>query len=246
MSRSTRISPLTWIGLVLVLTTTALAAEITYERALLTWKSGLQMVGFSLYHGPLGLLAVLCFYLAIPWGLVVLLMAAIRRRIGSRLNLALVGLYALSAAVLSVPDEVWVRGMAHLAKGRVPQDWLIYAAASGDVGLVNYLVANGADVNVQDSSGQTPLGAAASGGQAEVARMLLSMHARTDTRTALAKETPLLEAAEMNQLDTVAVLLEYGADWSATDVDGRTALDWAIKNGNTTMADLLRNHSGSQ
>jgi ankyrin repeat protein len=44
----------------------------------------------------------------------------------------------------------------------------------------------------------------------------------------------------MNRTEIVKLLVDHGANLSARDVLGRTALDWAQENRNSEMADLIR------
>ncbi len=52
-------------------------------------------------------------------------------------------------------------------------------------------------------------------------------------------ETSLVDAAESGQADTVRALIEAGADVNATQVDGTTALHWAVYNDDEETARLL-------
>lgn len=106
--------------------------------------------------------------------------------------------------------------------------------------LLDYLLAHGTDVNTQARYGESPLGAAAAAGQMQAARHSIARGARLENSTYTTSETPLLEAAQMNRTDMVEFLLDRGANPAAKDVMDYTALDWAQKNANTKMANLIR------
>lgn len=55
-----------------------------------------------------------------------------------------------------------------------------------------------------------------------------------------AREMALQEAALNGDTDLVRVLLEYGADPSLKDVDGDNAYIFALQNGHTEVAELLK------
>jgi len=50
----------------------------------------------------------------------------------------------------------------------------------------------------------------------------------------------------MNHLDMVRLLLDHGADITAKDVTGRTALDWAHENSNADMERLIQSSKSSR
>ncbi|WP_052329255.1 ankyrin repeat domain-containing protein [Nonlabens dokdonensis] len=63
--------------------------------------------------------------------------------------------------------------------------------------------------------------------------------AKVDVDQACNDNTPLMWAAKMGRANTIELLLEAGADKS-TKVDGKTALDLAIANGNQRSIELLK------
>jgi ankyrin repeat protein len=56
---------------------------------------------------------------------------------------------------------------------------------------------------------------------------------------------PIHAAAARNDTSLVKLLLDHGADPTATQQSGFTALDAAVQNGNTEMADLLRSRGAA-
>jgi ankyrin repeat protein len=99
----------------------------------------------------------------------------------------------------------------------------------------------GADTRT--SAGESALAAAAAADQIAAATLLITRGARLENRTRVTFETPLTEAAKMNHLAMVRLLLDHGAEIEANDVTGRAALDWAHENSNTDMERLIRSHS---
>ena len=109
------------------------------------------------------------------------------------------------------------------------------------VRLVRLLLDYGANVNVYDTSRNTPLHFAASEGHFEVARMLLErgadIHSQNDERL-----TPLQRASQgmrEGHRDIVRLLLDYGANCDARDNYRNTALHFAASAGNLDGARIL-------
>ena len=71
---------------------------------------------------------------------------------------------------------------------------LMEAASAGHTDIVRLLIAHGADVNAQSSSGNTPLMYACAGGHEEVVRVLLEAGAHVEDHNENG-HTPLMEAA---------------------------------------------------
>lgn len=89
--------------------------------------------------------------------------------------------------------------------------------------LVSVLLEHGADPELQDKEGLTPLLVAAYEGQEEVAELLLEAGADPD-RPGKDQMTPLLAAASGGHAETVRVLLLWGASTDVSDKEGRSAL----------------------
>jgi ankyrin repeat protein len=109
--------------------------------------------------------------------------------------------------------------------------------------MVELLVARGADVNVKDEAGVTPLHDAAARGRKTVVRLLLAKGAEVNAKTlkeywggnvqrtglSPAGTTPLHEAAAAGDVDVVELLLAHGAQLDARDEFGGTPLHWAVE-----------------
>ena len=231
---------LTILGVVPVLGSLLFAGWLVYEQTVMSWQHGVQMVGFALFHSWLGPIGLLFMFIAAAWTFAVAVVALTRRRVAMA-NLVLAALFAVSLGAFLVPYEQWKLLTVRLnGTHRVPADWLTFAAATGERRLLEHLLANGMDVDTRNTQGQTALGAAAVEGNTELGRFLLAKGARVDSRTKLLAETPLTQAAQMNRTEMVKLLLENGADPAYRDGTGRTALDWAQRNGNTQLIAVLQ------
>lgn len=111
---------------------------------------------------------------------------------------------------------------------------LMYAAGTGDLSLVERLIAIGADPRARNRFGGTALHFAAEKGRAETLEVLLAGRALCDIDSFGAKfdlcapMTPLMLAVNAGNADAAKVLIERGADIEACDGEGRTALAFGL------------------
>jgi ankyrin repeat protein len=102
----------------------------------------------------------------------------------------------------------------------------------GETARVKTLLQAGADPELVDSEGTTPLYVASVNGEAEVVRLLLAAGASPDTESnGLGSEgTPLCAAACWGHTEAVHALLTRGADPNMHEDHGtgRSPLAWAI------------------
>lgn len=106
-----------------------------------------------------------------------------------------------------------------------------------------FLLAHGANPNVQSQLGETPLVQAAHVGTLKTVQLLLRAGADVNIRDADGK-TALMMATENcmdSETEIVTLLLKAGADPTLVDKSGKTAEDQASANGNKPLARLLRN-----
>ncbi|MHB8520487.1 MAG: ankyrin repeat domain-containing protein [Limisphaerales bacterium] len=128
--------------------------------------------------------------------------------------------------------------------------------AVGYQAMVELLLAHGAEINAKALKGWTPLHAAITGNNLPVARLLLTKGA--DVNAAAAGPVPptgethvfngftplhLVESGWYpTSIDMARLLLEYKANVSAKDANGRTPLCLAVERGWVEMAKLLLDH----
>jgi cytohesin len=97
---------------------------------------------------------------------------------------------------------------------------LLLAADAGYAGLVELLLAKGADANVVDDSGRTPLSYAVDKHYQPVVQLLLAAHANPNAGSS---NLPLTEAAYYGDMPTLKLLLANGA---ASDINTNVTKDF--------------------
>jgi len=96
----------------------------------------------------------------------------------------------------------------------------------------------GANVNLKDKKGQTPLHHAAESGYTEGAQTLIERGARVNARDK-AGRTPLHLAAEIGYTPTVDLLITKGARVNSKDINGRIPLHYAVIESRKEASRLL-------
>ena len=123
------------------------------------------------------------------------------------------------------------------ALGRTP---LHIAAEKGYAEIALFLVENGAEVNVTDTNGNTPLiFIIHKTGNLEITRRLLEKGAVVNAQNRTG-ETALMYAAWRGHSDIVQLLLEYCANVSLKNRQGNTALTLAASRGNLKIVQMLQ------
>ena len=121
---------------------------------------------------------------------------------------------------------------------------LLEAASGGNTDMVRSFLDNGANIEVKNDAGATPLIFASAKGHSDVVKLLLERGAHVNARTSTGI-TPLIAGASAGNEAIVQLLLDKGADLSAKDQQGRTALDIAKATGDTKVYALLKLHAGT-
>lgn len=105
--------------------------------------------------------------------------------------------------------------------------------ARRDLTWMNFLIAKGANVNLHDSRGTTPLQLAVSLGFPEGVELLIAQKARIDEPNS-SGETPLISAVHRRDIGLMRLLLKAGADPDRADNSGRSARDYALLGGRSS------------
>ena len=93
-------------------------------------------------------------------------------------------------------------------EGRTP---LHNASENGDTSMTNFLISNGAEVNISDEKGQTPLFIASARGCLESVKYLIENGATVDGKTNTGC-TSLYIASQEGHFELVKYLIEIGAN----------------------------------
>lgn len=114
------------------------------------------------------------------------------------------------------------------------------AVANIDMISLNILLAEGANIDMGDANGNTPLMIAARIGNPRMVNILLA-HTPDLTRKNSEGNTALMIASEHGQTFVVEQLIAMGADMNDKNAKGFTPLDIAKRNGHASLINLLRN-----
>jgi ankyrin repeat protein len=115
---------------------------------------------------------------------------------------------------------------------------MLEAAARGDAGRLNQLVASGAPIDPVDTSRQTPLLLAVRENHLAVARLLIEAGANINAQAANL-DTPWLLAGARGRTEMLRLMIPRGPDYSMRNRYGGTALIPACHYGHVETVKLL-------
>jgi len=120
------------------------------------------------------------------------------------------------------------------------------AVARRDATWLSFLLGKGANPNIADKKGVTPLMLATQLGFVEGVDALASRGARIDVAND-AGETPLISAVHRRDINMMRILLKAGANPDRTDNSGRSARDYAQLDGagSVLLGEIERNAKAS-
>lgn len=105
---------------------------------------------------------------------------------------------------------------------------------------IRFLIERGANPNMRDKHGVTPLVLATRLGFVEGLQLLIDAGARVDEAND-AGETPLISAVHRRDTEMMRILLKAGANPDRADNSGRSARDYATLDGGSLLGEIERN-----
>lgn len=120
---------------------------------------------------------------------------------------------------------------------------LMLASYDGHASTVRLLCEKKADPNLQDLNRRTALMYAASGPNLSTVEILLAHGAEVNVTDGEEGWTALMFAAAEGHVEIVRMLLDHGSSLDISDIDGETALTFAVQNGHAAAAKLLEQRS---
>lgn len=115
---------------------------------------------------------------------------------------------------------------------------LLQLSVKGPIREMARLLRQGANPNVPDRNGRTPISYAAEFRQLEIINLLLHWGAAVDSQDRSGR-TPLSWAAESDAPRVVDKLLQRGAELDSRDKQGWTALFWGAVGGSPFVLEIL-------
>ena len=119
------------------------------------------------------------------------------------------------------------------------------AVVDGDIDQVNLLISKGADVNMQNRMGWTPLHTAIQNRRQALIEPLIAKGANVNAKDNRG-QTPLHIAVNLGQKEVVELLIAKGADVNVMGSRGDNALSLAQRRGNKEIIDLLVKHGAKE
>ncbi|HRG46204.1 MAG: ankyrin repeat domain-containing protein [Leptospiraceae bacterium] len=153
---------------------------------------------------------------------------------------------ACEKGYLEIVQLLIVKGACITSKDIFENTPLHAASDQGHIEIVKSLIAAGANVNVNNRNGVTPLLAAADKNHLAIVLHLIANGANVNAKDserlfAPCGVTALHLSSDKGYLELVKLLLENGADVNAKDDDGVTPLDYAKKNNQIEVIEILSN-----
>ncbi len=116
---------------------------------------------------------------------------------------------------------------------------LLETVSKGELSKAKDFINKGADVNIKNGDGKTPLHIAVEKNYEDIVRLLLQKNADLNTKDNNGN-TPLHIAVKNGNYFVVKELLRAGADKNIKNNEGKTALDIAKELGDDEIIDLLK------
>jgi ankyrin repeat protein len=147
----------------------------------------------------------------------------------------------LAKSIIEDPNVIdyWSSAHTDWISGQSELDSQYEDALERQVEVIRELILEGADINISDRLGETPLHYAAQHGNAYVAEVLITNGADVNAKNN-AGETPLHCATFWGYQQMVELLIANGADITAKNSEGQTVMDIAAEQDYPGLSDVLR------
>ena len=149
--------------------------------------------------------------------------------------------YAAMQGHLEVLENLVNRGAEVKIKDTRRWSPVLLASWGGHAGVAAFLLQKGVDTNAAEGETWAPLHAAAFAGHTEVCRILIENDPKSLNIPSRNGDTPLHWAIHRSHKDTVALLLEKGADLTIANEREMLPVHAAIDAGNTEILSMILN-----
>ncbi|MCX5922531.1 MAG: ankyrin repeat domain-containing protein [Candidatus Dependentiae bacterium] len=157
-------------------------------------------------------------------------------KMGADVNLSSEDKTALKAAVLQ--DNAGIVQALVDAGAKVDSSTFLLAIRRGIQTIVEMLIKAGADVNVKDKDGNSPLAVAVLSNNKDIVEILI--RAKADVKINNRRGQPVLsDAVTQGDKDIVGLLLGSGADANTKNKNGRSVLMQAVEKNDATLVSML-------
>lgn len=146
-----------------------------------------------------------------------------------------------------IPEmEKWLAKGVHIdTRNSSGETALRIAAVNNDLVTTRFLLDKGANPNITDTAGRSPLSRAAGEGFNALLKLLLAAPDIDVDAQKKDGDTALRLAVVNNQVESVRLLLEAGANPDIQNADGNTPLIRAVAQGYTEITKLLLQHGAN-
>lgn len=175
------------------------------------WRTGMRSVLVALLAGAVLTASPAQAQFSAGWKF----LEAVRKKDGTKVEEAL---NEPGSTIVNTRDVTTGRTALHIVTERRDLTWM------------SFLIGRGANVNMRDAQGVTPLQLASNLGFIEGIELLVQSKARVDDPND-AGETPLISAVHRRNTAMARLLLQAGADPDRKDNSGRSARDYATLDG---------------
>lgn len=158
---------------------------------------------------------------------------------------------AMDAVVLAINNNAPTESILYLLAqpgndvNKITHDsrtYIFWAAAKGNIPVIEHLLKSGAKVNVQDSHGYSPVLYAVNAGQQNTKVFDLLIQSGADLKKDLNQDGAnalLIGIANDKDFVLTDYFIAKGLSLNSTDADGNTAFNYAAKSGNITLMNKL-------